>query len=182
MAISKAQQKAVAKYDAKAYDKTLLRLPKGRLDVVRAHAEANSESVNGFIGRAIAETMERDSRTAPEIAGTPAETAQGAGVVSLPSDTLEAAQRAAEAAGSGSPDKVAAAKSLFSILGSLGDVDLDESRGERLGIVHLAPDTLETAQRAAERTGETVADFVARAVSEQQGRDDRSFKMGINPA
>ena len=64
----------------------------------------------------------------------------------------------------------------------LGNVDLDESRGERLGIVHLAPDTLETAQRAAERTGETVADFVARAVSEQQGRDDRSFKMGINPA
>ena len=73
MAISKAQQKAVAKYDAKAYDKTLLRLPKGRLDVVRAHAEANSESVNGFIGRAIAETMERDSRTAPAIAEKPAE-------------------------------------------------------------------------------------------------------------
>ena len=60
MAISKAQQKAVAKYDAKAYDKTLLRLPKGRLDVVRAHAESHSESVNGFIGRAILETMERD--------------------------------------------------------------------------------------------------------------------------
>ena len=36
--------------------------------------------------------------------------------------------------------------------------------------------------KAAERTGETVVDFVARAVSEQQGRDDRSFKMGINPA
>ena len=83
MAISKAQQKAVAKYDAKAYDKTLLRLPKGRLDVVRAHAEANSESVNGFIGRAIAETMERDSRTAPEIAEKPAETPQGARAVSL---------------------------------------------------------------------------------------------------
>lgn len=182
MAISKAQQKAVAKYDAKAYDKTLLRLPKGRLDVVRAHAEANSESVNGFIGRAIAETMERDSRTAPEIAEKPAETPQGARAVSLPSDALEAAQGAAEAAGGGVPDKVAAAESLFRIMGNLGNVDLDESRGERLGIVHLAPDTLETAQRAAERTGETVADFVARAVSEQQGRDDRSFKMGINPA
>ena len=83
MAISKAQQKAVAKYDAKAYDKTLLRLPKGRLDVVRAYAEAHSESVNGFIGRAIAETMERDSRTAPEIAEKPAETPQGARAVSL---------------------------------------------------------------------------------------------------
>lgn len=182
MAVSKSQQKAVHKYVKANYDRMELTVPKGQKDTIKAHAFTRGESVNGFIGRAISETIERDSGTAPEIAGTPAETAQGAGVVSLPSDTLEAAQRAAEAAGSGSPDKVAAAKSLFSILGSLGDVDLDESRGERLGIVHLAPDTLETAQRAAERTGETVADFVARAVSEQQGRDDRSFKMGINPA
>lgn len=60
MAISKAQQKAVAKYDAKAYDKTLLRLPKGKLAVIRVHAQAQGESVNGFIGRAISETMKRD--------------------------------------------------------------------------------------------------------------------------
>ena len=80
------------------------------------------------------------------------------------------------------PGNVAAAESLFRIMGSLGEVDLDESGGERLGIVYLPPDTLETAQQAAERTGETVVDFLARAVSEQQGRDDRSFKMGINPA
>lgn len=61
MAVSKAQQRAVTKYDAKAYDKTLLRLPKGRLDIVKAHAEAHSESTNGFINRAISETMERDN-------------------------------------------------------------------------------------------------------------------------
>ena len=61
MAISKAQQRAVTKYDAKAYDKTLLRLPKGKLDIVKAHATAHSESVNGFINRAITETMERDN-------------------------------------------------------------------------------------------------------------------------
>jgi len=61
-------------------------------------------------------------------------------------------------------------------------VNLDKAKCGRLGIVYLPPNTLETAQQAAERTGETVVDFLARAVSEQQGRDDRSFKMGINPA
>lgn len=61
MAISKAQQKATAKYEAKAYDKTLVRLPKGRLDEVRDHAAARGESVNGFINRAIDSQIERDN-------------------------------------------------------------------------------------------------------------------------
>ena len=61
MPVSKAQQKATAKYEAKVYDKTLIRLPKGHLDTLKAHAAARGESVNGFIGRAIAEAMERDS-------------------------------------------------------------------------------------------------------------------------
>lgn len=60
MAVSKAQQKAVAKYEAKAYDKTLLRLPKGRLDEIKAYTATQGESVNGFINRAIDEAMERD--------------------------------------------------------------------------------------------------------------------------
>lgn len=178
MAVSKAQQKAVTKYDAKAYDKTLLRLPKGRLDTVKTHASTRGESVNGFIGRAINETMVRDNWTAPEIAGKPAEAPQGVGVVSLPFDTLEAAQRAAEAAGSGTPDKTAAAESLFRIMGSLGKVDLDESRGERLGIVYLPPDTLEAAQQAAEAAGEAVAVFIDRAVTTQAKRDEAARKLG----
>lgn len=37
-------------------------MPKGRKEVVQAHAEALGESTNGFINRAIAETMERDKR------------------------------------------------------------------------------------------------------------------------
>ena len=60
MAVSKAQIKATAKYEAKAYDKTLIRLPKGRLDEIRAHIEPAGESLNGFINRAIMEAMERD--------------------------------------------------------------------------------------------------------------------------
>ena len=35
-------------------------MPKGRKDEIKAHAEARSESVNGFINRAISEAMERD--------------------------------------------------------------------------------------------------------------------------
>ncbi len=34
---------------------------KGQKDIIRAHAEAQGESLNAFINRAISETMERDS-------------------------------------------------------------------------------------------------------------------------
>ena len=36
-------------------------MPKGDLDVIKAHAEARGESVNGFVNRAISEAMERDN-------------------------------------------------------------------------------------------------------------------------
>lgn len=65
MALTTARKKANAKYEAKAYDKTLIRLPKGRLDEIRAHIEQAGESLNGFINRAILETMERDGQKRP---------------------------------------------------------------------------------------------------------------------
>lgn len=49
------------RYNAKAYDEIKVRVVKGQKNVVQAHAEARNESVNGFINRAISETMERDS-------------------------------------------------------------------------------------------------------------------------
>ena len=42
-------------------DRVNLTMPKGRKDIIKAHAEAHGESVNGFINRAIEETMARDS-------------------------------------------------------------------------------------------------------------------------
>ena len=94
MPASKAQQKAVTKYIKAKYDRFGLTMPKGNLDTIKAHAEACGESTNAFIGRAITETMERDS--APqEAAGGP----QEAGVVSLPLEAIKTAQEAAEAAG-----------------------------------------------------------------------------------
>lgn len=62
MAVSKAQQKATAKYESKVYDKTLIRLPKGKLDIIKAHAESQGESVNGFINRAIDNQIEQDGK------------------------------------------------------------------------------------------------------------------------
>lgn len=62
MPVSKAQQRAVNKYVANNYDRVLVTMPKGQKDIIKTHAEARGESVNAFIGRAIAETMERDKR------------------------------------------------------------------------------------------------------------------------
>ncbi len=58
--VSKAQQRAVNKYVKEKYDRVNVTMPKGQKDTIQAHAEARGESVNGFINRAISETMERD--------------------------------------------------------------------------------------------------------------------------
>lgn len=52
---------SIKRYQDKVYDAIPLRVHKGQKEMIRAHAEAQGESVNGFINRAIAETMERDS-------------------------------------------------------------------------------------------------------------------------
>ena len=107
-------------------DRVNLTLPKGRKAELQAYAAAAGESLNGFIGRAINETMERDGAGGPQ----------------------EAAGAAAGA----------------------------------VGISSLSSDTLESAQQAAERTGEAVGEFLARAVETQAQRDKSSLAMGINPA
>ena len=66
MAVSKAQQKAVNKYVREKYDKLLLTMPKGRKDIIKAHAEALGESVNAFINRAIESQIEQDNEKAGE--------------------------------------------------------------------------------------------------------------------
>lgn len=45
---------------AEKLDRVNLTMPKGRKEEIKAHAEAQGESVNAFINRAIDETMERD--------------------------------------------------------------------------------------------------------------------------
>ncbi len=47
-------------YNKIRYEDLRIRVQKGRKAVIQAHAEAQNESVNGFINRAIAEAMVRD--------------------------------------------------------------------------------------------------------------------------
>ncbi len=61
MAVSKAQQKAVAKYNAKAYDRIELKVAKGKKDVIKDAAQKQGESLNSFINIAIDEKLERDT-------------------------------------------------------------------------------------------------------------------------
>ncbi len=55
---------ASKKYRAKSIKRVPLDMQIAEYDAMKAHAEARGESVNGFIKRAISETMERDN-TAP---------------------------------------------------------------------------------------------------------------------
>lgn len=65
--MGKTSSKVKDRYNAKAYDSILTRLPKGQKEQIQLHASAQGESVNGFINRAIAETMERDrNKAAPD--------------------------------------------------------------------------------------------------------------------
>ncbi len=52
---------SIKRYEDKAYDKVLLRLPKGYKSELQTHAVSSGESLNGFINRAIRETMEHDN-------------------------------------------------------------------------------------------------------------------------
>ena len=124
MPASKAQQKAVNKYMKENYDRFLLTLrPKGRLDVIKAHAAAQGESTSAFINRAIDHEM-----------GKP------------PASPVKA------------PNS-------------------HDGAGEGI----LTPSALKAAQEAAESAGETVSQFVERAVATQAKRDQTSLKLGIDP-
>ena len=69
MPVSKAQQKAVSKYMKENYDELKARIPKGQKNTIKAHAEAQGESLNAFINRAIIYTMEQDKSNTEEVAG-----------------------------------------------------------------------------------------------------------------
>lgn len=50
------------RYNDKMYDRINLTVPKGQKESIKAHADAQGESVNAFIFRAITETIERDEK------------------------------------------------------------------------------------------------------------------------
>ena len=58
--VSPAQRKATDKYLEK-FDEMRVRSPKGQKALIQAHCAARGESLNGFVNRAIQETLERDN-------------------------------------------------------------------------------------------------------------------------
>jgi len=72
--MSEARKKANAKYIASAYDRIELKLPKGKKDIIKKHAESYQAevgeigkagytprgSITGFINRAIDEAIKKD--------------------------------------------------------------------------------------------------------------------------
>lgn len=61
MAISAARQRATAKYNAKAYDRLEMKVPKGEKSGIIIHAEKFDGSLNKFLNRAVNETIQRDT-------------------------------------------------------------------------------------------------------------------------
>lgn len=58
--ISEARKRANEKYIG-SQDEIKVRVPKGRKAELQSHAEEQGESLNGFIVRAVDETIERDN-------------------------------------------------------------------------------------------------------------------------
>ena len=59
MAQSQAHIKASNKYNAKAYDRINVNVKKGEREKIKAHAESQGLSLNGYINKLIAEDMEQ---------------------------------------------------------------------------------------------------------------------------
>ena len=59
--VSKAQQKAVAKYMKNNYDEIKVRVEKGKREIIKAAEEQAGESLNGYIKKAVDQRMEREA-------------------------------------------------------------------------------------------------------------------------
>lgn len=57
----KASTRAKNKYNAENYDRISLSVPKGKKETIKNYAESKSESLNGFIIRAVDEAMESNT-------------------------------------------------------------------------------------------------------------------------
>ena len=55
-----AKKEGNRRWDAANLDRVSVAMPKGKKEIIKNHAEARGESVNGFINRAIDEAIDRD--------------------------------------------------------------------------------------------------------------------------
>lgn len=61
MPASDAKIKANAKYNKNHYDSMLIRIKKGKKEIITEHAKKHDGSLNKFLNRAVDETIERDN-------------------------------------------------------------------------------------------------------------------------
>ena len=64
--LGKAATRAQNKYNSKTYDRITVLVAKGRKAELQLHVAANGESLNGFVNRAIDETMEREGASSED--------------------------------------------------------------------------------------------------------------------
>lgn len=76
MAITPKRKEYIYQYAKEKLKRIPLDVPKATYEEIKNHATARNESINGFVKRAIAETMERDAAGSPSEA---AELTQGSG-------------------------------------------------------------------------------------------------------
>ena len=69
-----ARKEGNRKWDALNLDRISIALPKGSKDKIKAHAEKRGERINGLVGRAISETMQRDALELPSAGQTDPDT------------------------------------------------------------------------------------------------------------
>ena len=65
MALSEAHKAATSRYNKKAYERLAFDVRRDadlNGDAIRMHAKSRGESLNAFLKRAVAETIERDNR------------------------------------------------------------------------------------------------------------------------
>lgn len=56
----KTSNESKAKYNAKAYDRINIAVPKGRKAKIQEAASKTGESINSYVNRAVSERLERD--------------------------------------------------------------------------------------------------------------------------
>lgn len=184
---TEAQKQSAKKWDAANFDRLSIALPKGRKETVQSHAAARGESVNGFIGRAIGETMERDNGDGKNAVGVsktdaPAQTlteakrmVRAAGDVISPSLLRESVAEASKAAGE--------TDDAFLWRAVSGQAEQDREKRKAAAnaadapkgilisvVVSLSLDELERVQATAEAAGEGVTDFIRHTI-EARSRD-----------
>ena len=57
---TEARKQGNRRWDAANLDRLSITVPKGKKDLIKAHAASRGESLNKFINRAIDETMQRE--------------------------------------------------------------------------------------------------------------------------